>query len=41
MLEVSMKVKKNIEELYELWCWDMYENCGFDHALDAMRVAMQ
>ena len=41
MCEVSMKLKRPIEELYELWAWDMYENCGFEHALDAMRVAMQ
>ena len=41
MIEVSLKLKTPIEELYEQWGWDMYENCGFEHALDAMRVAMQ
>jgi translation initiation factor 2 alpha subunit (eIF-2alpha) len=30
-----------IEHLYESWGWDLYENCGLDHALDAMRVALQ
>jgi translation initiation factor 2 subunit 1 len=40
MFEVAMKLKCPIELLYEYWGWDMYENCGFDHALDAMRVAM-
>jgi len=41
MFEVAMKLKVTIESLYEAWGWDMQENCGFDHALDAMRVAMQ
>jgi len=42
MFEVGMKLKiGNIEELYEAWGWDMYEKCGLEHALDAMRVAMQ
>ena len=41
MFEVAMKLKVPIEELYETWGWDMYEKCGFEHALDAMRVAMQ
>lgn len=41
MFEVAMKLKKPIEELYEAWGWDMYEKCGYEHALDAMRVAMQ
>ena len=41
IFEVAMKLKKPIEELYEMWGWELYENCGFDHALDAMRVAMQ
>jgi len=41
MFEVAMKLKVPIEQLYEAWGWDMYEKCGFEHALDAMRVAMQ
>lgn len=41
MFEVAMKLKVGIESLYEAWGWDMYENCGFDHAYDAMRVCMQ
>ena len=41
MFEVAMKLKMTIEDLYEQWGWDMYEKCGFEHALDAMRVAMQ
>ena len=41
MFEVAMKLKVPIEDLYEAWGWDMYEKCGLDHALDAMRVAMQ
>ena len=41
MFEVAFKLKVPIEELYELWGWDLYEECGFEHALDAMRVAMK
>ena len=41
MFEVAMKLKCPIESLYEAWGWDMYESCGFEHAYDAMRVAMQ
>ena len=41
MFEVAMKLKTPIESLYEAWGWDLYEKCGFEHALDAMRVAMQ
>ena len=41
MFEVGMKLKTPIEPLYEAWGWDLYDNCGFEHALDAMRVAMQ
>ena len=41
MFEVAMKLKTPIEQLYEQWGWDLYESAGFDHALDAMRVAMQ
>ena len=41
MFEVAMKLKTPIEQLYEAWGWDMYENCGFEHAYDAMRVSMQ
>jgi len=41
MFEVALKLKiENVEELYEAWGWDMYEKCGFDHAFDAMRVAL-
>jgi len=41
MFEVAMKLKVPIETLYEEWGWDLYEKCGFEHALDALRVAMQ
>ena len=41
MFEVAMKLKTPIESLYEAWGWDLYEKCGFEHALDAMCVAMQ
>jgi len=41
MFEVAMKLKTPIETLYEAWGWDIYEKCGFEHALDALRVAMQ
>ena len=41
MFEVAMKLKVQIEPLYEAWGWDLYEICGYEHALDAMRVAMQ
>ena len=41
MFEVAMKLKTPIETLYEAWGWDIYEKAGFDHALDALRVAMQ
>ena len=41
MFEVAMKLKTPLEELYEAWGWDLYDRCGFEHALDAMRVAMQ
>lgn len=41
MFEVAMKLKTPIETLYEAWGWDLYEKCGLEHALDAMRVAMQ
>ena len=41
MFEVAMKLKTPSEQLYEQWGWDLYDNCGFEHALDAMRVAMQ
>ena len=40
MFEVAMKLKVPTEQLYEAWGWDLYERCGFEHALDAMRVAM-
>ena len=40
MFEVAMKLKTPTEELYEAWGWDLNERCGFEHALDAMRVAM-
>ena len=41
MFEVSMKIKVPIKTLYESWGWDLYEKCGFAHALDAFRVANQ
>ena len=41
MFEVAMKLKVPIEPLYEAWGWDLYETCGYEHAFDAMRVAMQ
>ena len=40
MFEVAMKLKVPIEPLYEAWGWDLYEICGYEHALDAMIVAM-
>ena len=40
MFEVAMKLKVQIEPLYEAWGWDLYEICGYEHALDAMIVAM-
>ena len=41
MIETSIKAKCGIEELYEAWGWDLYDKCGFEHALDALRVALQ
>ena len=41
MFETAMKLKTPIEQLYELWGWEIYEKTGFDHALDALRVSMQ
>ena len=41
MIETSIKIKAPIEELYEAWGWDLYDKCGFEHALDALRVALQ
>ena len=41
MFELAMKLKVTIESLYEAWGWDLYDKCGFEHALDALRVALQ
>lgn len=40
MFETAMKLKTPIEELYESWGWDLYDMSGFEHALDALRVAL-
>ena len=40
MRQTAIKLGTPVEQLYDAWGWDMYENCGFDHAFDAFRVAM-
>lgn len=41
MIEVAIKLKVDLESLYEAWGWELYENCGFEHAYDAIRVCLQ
>jgi len=41
IFETAIKLKEPLEVLYEAWGWELYEKCGYDHALDALRVAMQ
>ena len=41
MIECAIKLKTPIAELYEAWGWDLYDQCGFEHAYDAMRVFLE
>jgi translation initiation factor 2 subunit 1 len=40
MKQTAIKLGTPVEQLYDAWGWDLYEKAGFDHALDAFRVAM-
>ena len=41
MIECAVKLKTPIAELYEQWGWDLYDQCGYEHAYDALRVTIQ
>lgn len=41
MRETAYKLKIPVEDLYERWGWDLYDKCGFEHAFDAFRIAME
>eukprot|EP00834_Sanchytrium_tribonematis_P005312 NODE_313_length_10011_cov_0.634584.p4 type:complete len:308 gc:universal NODE_313_length_10011_cov_0.634584:6477-7400(+) len=38
MKHVAEKTDRNLEELYEMFCWDLYDKYG--HALDAFKIAV-
>ena len=39
MKHAAIKLRKPVEQLYEQWGWDLYDE--FEHARDAMRIALQ
>lgn len=41
MRQTAIKLQTPVEELYEKWGWDLYDNGQFPHALDAFRIAME
>ena len=40
MRQAAIKLQTPVEELYEQFGWDLYDQCGFEHAFDAFRVAL-
>lgn len=38
MRQTAIKLQVPLEQLYESWCWDLYDK--FDHAYDAFRVVL-
>ena len=38
MRQTAVKLNKNVEQLYEEFGWDLYDQ--FDHAYDAFRIAL-
>jgi translation initiation factor 2 alpha subunit (eIF-2alpha) len=41
MCQTAIKLNIAVEELYQQWGWDLYdEKCGFEHAYDAFRIAL-
>ena len=40
MRQTAIKLQTPVELLYEQFGWDLYDKCGYEHALDAFRIAL-